>query len=102
MDMNIVSETITASCHLVSLGQFYVSRSANLASHCLVKILALLGDSQEVLCSLHSRSLRIPHLIDETCKFPFMLTLEALYRYQIWRITRMVHKYDALLLNLRL
>jgi len=45
MDVDVVSETITAFCRFTFLGQFYVSRSANLASHCLVEILALPGDS---------------------------------------------------------
>jgi hypothetical protein len=102
MDVNIVSEMVTASCHLTSLGQFYINRSANLASDCFVEILALPGDSQEVFCPLHGGSLRISHLLDDICKLSFMLTLKTLCWCQIWRITWMVHKHDALLLNLGL
>ena len=100
MDVDVVSEMVAASCHLTPLGQFYINRSANLASHCLIKILALPGDSQEVFCPSHSRGLCIPNLIDETCKLPFMFTLKTLYWCQIWRITWMVHNHDTLLLNL--
>ena len=100
MDINVIFEMVTASCHLTSLRQLHVNRSTNPASHRSVEIFALPGCSKEVFRPLHSSSLRIPHLINETCKLPFVLTLETLYRCQIWRVTWMVYKHDALLLNL--
>jgi hypothetical protein len=80
MDVDIVPEVITASYHLASLGQFYVDRSANLASHCFIEIYTLPGFHQEIFGPLHIESLGVSHCVNEPRKLSCMLTLKTLYR----------------------
>lgn len=84
MDIYAIFEVVAPPCHLASLGQFYVYCSTSLASDCVVEILALPGVHQQIFCPLHSRRFRILHFVNETCKLPFMLALEALYGCQVW------------------
>lgn len=82
MEIDIILEVMAFPHHFAHLSQFYVCCSADLALDCVVQIFAMPSIHQEVFRPLYDGRFRIIHFVDETCKLPFMLVLEALHRCQ--------------------